>query len=186
MPDTGPGTEVWLVALAPEIAAPVPPATEPVPNSAPPVVATALLSDPAAPMIAIAIASLAPPPDDTAPQTRPFARRAAFAPPEAAAAPPMIETLPESTPPLRVIAADDGELPIYPETGESLDLADLATPEDTLEGGGPILTSPEADTTGADRLGLGQTVKRAPPPPPLTMNGVDDDKGKDDARAPQP
>jgi hypothetical protein len=186
MPDTGPGTEVWLVALAPEIAAPVPPATEPVPDSVPPVVATALLSDPAAPMIAIAIASLAPPPDDTAPQTRPFARRAAFAPPEAAAAPPMIETLPESTPPLRVIAADDGELPIYPETGESLDLADLATPEDTLEGGGPILTSPEADTTGADRLGLGQTVKRAPPPPPLTMNGVDDDKGKDDARAPQP
>lgn len=186
LPDNGPGSEVWLVALAPEIAAPFPPAAEPVPLSVPPVVATALLSDPAAPMIAIAVASLLPPLADALPLARPAALIAALVAPTAAAAPPMIETLPETASPARLIAADDSEPPIYPETGESLDLADRATPGDRLEGGGPILSSPTADTTGADRLGLGQAVKPAPPPPPLTINGLDDGKGKDDARAPQP
>ncbi len=153
MSATGPGSEVRMAAIA----APVPPMAERAPVSA----ALPLTQAPKpedAPGVAPPVADIAPPNTEAAPEAVLLVAGIELPMAEATLASPREE-----------IAPDTGDRP--------------APTDDTVAGGGPLLTSPAADATGADRLGLGQSVKPTPttfqPPAPPSLG---QDKGKDDTR----
>lgn len=153
-PATGPGTEVVLAGLSGAVLAPLPPLPEMSPGIVPLPTISAPRSD-AVPVIALPEADLAPPRPDTAPGGVAFdgVDAPALAPPVAMIVAVLAERSPAraSAPPM----PDMPEPPIYPETGESLDPM-------LLGGGGVVLTSPDADATGADRLGLDPPVGTDP------------------------
>lgn len=148
-PATGPGTEVVLAGLSGTIRAPLPP----MPEMPPAIAALPTRTSPrpeGAPVLALPEADLAPPRSGVAPASVPIAGVAA--PALAPAVSGIVAVLAERAPARAPAPAmpDMPEPPIYPETGESLDPI-------LMGGDGAVLTGPEADNTGADRLGLGSS-----------------------------